>query len=242
MEKSLENLNIWVTGASRGIGAAIARSLSKTGATLFLSASKKESFNDLLIEFKDKDNVYFFPFDVSSRVQAQNVYAKIEMISGGVDILINNAGIGIFKPMTDMKEKDFDDMIGINLKGPFLCMKAVLPKMIEKKFGAIINVQSISAYTDYVNSSIYGAAKAGAIAMDRSLRNEVRDKGIKVVDISPGATETGIWAPKLREKYGPSMMQPEDVADAVNKAVELCLNDRMMVEEMIVRPQGGDLK
>ena len=241
MNDDLKDLNIWITGASRGIGAAIVRTLVNSGANLFLSARKQESFKALLSEFKTNDNIYFFPCDVSSRVEVQNVYAKIEMVSGGVDILINNAGIGTFKPMTELSEKDFDDMFGVNVKGMFLCMKAVLPKMMEKEKGAIINIQSISAYTDYKNSTVYGATKAATIAMDRSLRNEVRGKGIKIVDVSPGATETDIWEPHLREKYGKVMMQPEDFARAVFDVIGLCQNKRMMVEEMIVRPQNGDL-
>ncbi len=241
MIEELSNLKIWIIGASRGIGAAIARNLSETGATLFLGSRSADSLKNIADELSEKGNVFAFPGDASDEAQAAKTYDKIKAVFGAPDVVINNAGIGIFKNLVDIDYEEFDRMIAVNLKGVFIACKTALPDMIERRKGIIININSISAKTTFVNSSVYSATKAGALAMSRALREEIRDKGVKIVDIFPGATNTDIWKPELREQYSDRMIKPEDIAETVRKALELSTIDGMMIEEIDVRPQGGDL-
>lgn len=241
MIKKLSNLKIWIIGASRGIGAAIARNLSETGATLFLSSRSSETLKKIADELSGNAKVFAFPVDASDETQVSKTYEKIKAVFGSPDVVINNAGIGIFKNLIDIDYEEFDRMIDVNLKGVFNACKATLPDMIERRKGTIININSISTKTTFVNSSVYSATKAGALAMSRALREEVRDKGIKIVDIFPGATNTDIWKAELREKFSDDMIKPEEIAETVRRALELSTIDGMMVEEISVRPQGGDL-
>ncbi len=242
MEKSsLRGKKVWITGASRGIGAAIARKLRETEATLILSSSSSDTMKKVMPEFAEYPKVFFLPFDIKSENDIKRIYQKIKASMDGVDILINNAGIGIFGSFQKMSVEDFDKMNDANYRSVFLLMKTVLDDMIEKQSGGIINILSVAIKTALPGSSLYAATKSAVLAMDASLRVEVRDKGIKIVDVFPGATATEIWDEKVREKFADRMMRAEDVAEAVSKVVELCVNDKLMVEEIVLRPQGGDL-
>jgi short-subunit dehydrogenase len=137
--------------------------------------------------------------------------------------------------------EDFDNILAVNLRGPFLTMKAVINGMIERKSGIIININSVAAKKTFTNSTAYSASKAGLLAMTSSLREEVRQYGIKIIDILPGATDTDIWSDKAREKYSHRMMQAGDVADSIMSILKLALNERIMPEEITLRPTLGDL-
>jgi 3-oxoacyl-[acyl-carrier protein] reductase len=237
----LKNKNVWITGANRGIGAALARKLTKTGATLILSSSSTESMRKIMPEFVEYPKVFFMPFDLRSEDEAKRMYEKINITLEKVDILINNAGYGKFANFTDLSSEEMNNMIDTNFKGLYYMTKLVLPDMIKEKNGIIINILSVVLKKIFTGSSIYAASKAAVLAMDRSLREEVRKDGIKIVDIFPGATETDIWTDKQREKFGQRMMQPEDVADGIIKVIDLAMNKRLMIEEIVLRPQGGDL-
>ncbi|MFA6571539.1 MAG: SDR family oxidoreductase [Bacteroidota bacterium] len=238
---SLKKKVIWITGASKGIGAAIAHRLSDTGATLILSSSSENSFTKLKAEFASNNNIYFFPFNLGDENEAKLCFEKIQNQFGGVDILINNAGVVSFLSLLKTPLEVFNEIMNVNLRGAFLCIQSVLPDMLEKKSGIILNIVSVVAIKTFRNNSIYSASKAGLLAMSRSLREEVRGQGIKVVDILPGATETEAWSEEDREKFHELVMQPDDVAETVYNALLLSQNDRLHLEEIRVRPQKGDL-
>jgi len=240
-ENNFNNKTIWLTGASKGIGAALAKKLSQTDATLILSSSNHESLKNIMKELAENPKIFFFPFDLRSIEQINKTYAKIRQTLGPIDILINNAGIGKFAPLIDLAVEDMNNMLDTNFKGLFMLTKNVLPEMIEKKSGIILNILSVVLKKVFTGSSLYAASKAAVLAMDRSLREEVRKNGIKIIDVFPGATETDIWTEHQKEKYGPKMMQPEDVADAIFEVLHLAMNNRLMVEEIVLRPQDGDL-
>ncbi len=237
----LTNQTIWLTGASRGIGRAIAEKLIPTNANLVFSASSKDSFKDMVSAFTDLSNIYFFPFDLGLYKEIKNTYERISSIFGKVDILINNAGIGIFKLMTEMTPEDFDKVLSVNFKGSYFCIQSVLPEMIKQQSGMIINISSIAAIDYFVSGTVYGASKAALTSMTNSLREEVRNHGIKVIDILPGATETEIWDKESLENFSNRMMKPEDIADVVLSAIILNSNPRLMTESIIVKPQLGNL-
>ena len=237
----LSNKKVWITGASRGIGLAIARKLKTTGASLILSSSNNSTIKEIMHEFAEYPKVFFLPFDLTSETEIKRIYEKIDLTLENVDILINNAGIATFKPFTEFTLEEFDKMNAINYRSLFLTMQAVLPEMKNRKNGLIINILSAVVKKVFLNSSIYSATKSAVLAMDAVLREEVRDKGIKIVDVMPGATETDIWDKESREKFSERMMKPEDIAESIMKVIELSQNKRLMAEEIVLRPQWGDL-
>ncbi len=241
LENTLKDKIIWITGSGKGIGSALARKLRQTGATLILSSTNQKSMKKIMPEFAEYPKVFFLPFDLRSEEQINRTFEKIKLTLGQVDILINNAGTGKFAPFVDLTVEDMSNMFDTNFKGLFILTKKILPGMLERKTGVIINILSVVLKKIFVGSSLYAASKAAVLAMDRSLREEVRREGIKIIDVFPGATETDIWTEKQREKHGARMMQPEDVADAIVNIINLSINDRLMVEEIVLRPQGGDL-
>ena len=237
----LENTTIWITGASRGIGLAIAEKLANENAVLILSSSNPHTIKNIIPKFKDNKNVYFFPFDLADADAVVTVYDKIMATIGKIDILINNAGTARLIPFTDTTLEEFDKMINVNLRGCFLTIKSVLPDMLSRKEGMIININSNAAIKTFKKSSVYSASKAGLLAMSKSLREEVRGEGIKIIDIFPGATATEIWSGEVLEKMGDGMIKPEEIAELVYNVIILNAKSGFITEEILVKPQRGDL-
>ncbi len=236
----MKNKIIWVTGASTGIGKAIAEKFSSKGCTVVITARSKSRLDDIVKEIRlTGREAMAYVCDVSSERSVIHTAKKIQEKYGTIDVLINNAGATVFKSFLDTETKDYDNVIDTNLKGPFLCMKAVLPQMIRKKTGSIINILSVAANTTFENSSVYSASKAGMQAMASCIRKEVRKHNIKICNIYPGAVETDMWDIKARQQFRNRMMTPADIGeitfDVYNKP------ERLMVEDLVVRPVKGDL-
>jgi len=231
---------VWITGASRGIGAAIARSFAAVGSHVVLSGRDAGALrrNASLIR-KLGGTASYVPCDVGREKSVSIACNAIRKKLKNIDILVNNAGITYFKSFERTTVKEFDRLVATNLRGVFLCTKSVLPGMLRRRSGAIINIVSVSATTTFKNSAAYSATKAGVLALSRSLRAEVRQKGIRVIDVLPGAVETAMWDNRERKKYHFKMMQPEDVAEIVVSMTRQ--PDRVLTEEIIIRPLGGDL-
>ena len=236
---NFSDLKVWITGASRGIGKAIAVKLSKTDAELFLSSRNITS--DDFSELSNIKKVNYLPCDVSSREDVKNTYTRIKEESDCLNVLINNAGVGYFNDFGSITDEQFDSMMDVNIKGTYFCTKVVMPDMMAKGSGMIINILSVAANTVFKGSSIYSASKAAILMMDRVLRNEIRQFGVKIIDILPGATNTELWNPESRTEFGQRMMMPDDIADVVSSLIELNINNRLLTEEIVIRPLGGDL-
>lgn len=235
-----ERLHVWITGGGRGIGAAIATALAPTH-DVSISGRDTGRLADVITRLPSGTRVVAHACDVADIASVTEAHRVFVEAHGPVDVLVNNAGIGIFKPLVDMSVEEFDMQVAINLRGTFLCTKAVLPGMLERERGQIVNINSIAAVTAYTGNTIYAATKSGALAISRSLRNEVRDHGIKVHDLLVGATSTDIWPDAAREEFGHRMMRPDDVASVVADLVADFFHPRTHVEELVLRPQRGDL-
>ncbi|HLP28907.1 MAG TPA: SDR family oxidoreductase [Candidatus Didemnitutus sp.] len=233
------SLHIWITGAGRGIGAAIAHQL---GAKHRITLSGRNEASLRQIEnMLPGGHAAVVPCDVANEHSVSLAHAAATQLFGPVDVLINNAGIAVFTDLANMTVDAFDDQVAVNLRGVFLGIKSVLPNMLAQQKGMIITINSVAAITAFSGCTGYGASKAGALALSRSLRNEVRGKHIKVADVIVGATETDIWGKEERTLLGERMMQSEDVADAVQMIVSSYSNPRVQFEEILIRPQRGDL-
>jgi short-subunit dehydrogenase len=240
---ALLNKVIWITGASRGIGLASAVALASKGARLILSSRSPDDLRRAAETVRALSGAnaepLIAPCDVTNPRSIEETWQIIAEQFGGVDILVNNAGVGIFKPFLDLSLEDIELSLDANIKGAFLCAQAVARGMTKRGGGAIVSLNSVAAQTTFANSGIYAASKAALLAANRVMRQELRGKGIKIIDLIVGATETDIWSPAARDEFRARMMQPEDVAAALVAALELPM--RIMPEEIVLRPQLGDL-
>ena len=237
----IKDLNIWITGASSGIGLALARSFANRGSTVIISSRSKEKLIEAVRTIGSDKKVFLFPCDVSNPEQVHTVYEKILRSNIAINVLINNAGCYHSGPFLNFPLDKFDESFATNVRGVFLCTQAVLPEMVKSGFGIIVNILSVVATKTFVNASVYSATKSAVLAMSKSLREELRDKNIKVINVYPGATATNIWNPRIIEKYGERMMKPDEIAEAILCNVESTLRNGVMIEELVIRPQYGDL-
>jgi short-subunit dehydrogenase len=241
----LFNKVIWITGAGKGIGAATAMKFVDEGATVAATSQHDFSNHIELGHYPHKyihnTDLNFIVCDVINPKQITETYNSIIKKYGMIDILINNAGVGLFKPFAETTADEFDNIMNVNFKGAFLCTKTVINYMLKRKSGMIINISSSSVIENFANCSIYNASKSALLAMSRSLRNEVREYGIKIVDIIVGPTFTDIWDEKSKNEFKDRMLMPNDIADIIYQTVISNLENRLMVEEIVIRPQKGNI-
>lgn len=229
---------IWITGASSGIGKAVALEFIDKSHRLALSARRSEELMKIKSSIEG-DLVEIFPCDISSFASVSQTFEAIDKV-GSIDCLINNAGMSSFKSAENNSIEEIQDVINTNLLGAIYTIKSVLPEMIKRKRGTIINIISVVSDSVYVNSSAYSASKTGLLAYANVLREEVRKYNIRVINILPGATGTAIWPEKVLEKNIHRMMTPYDLA----KFIYFCYSsfDTAVIENAILRPIEGDLR
>jgi short-subunit dehydrogenase len=231
---------VWVTGASRGIGREIALQFARYGCRLALSSRSKRNLNSLArtIVFEGGD-ARSYPCDISDERQIRRVTKEISKTLGNVDVLINNAGITVFKPFIGTSRSEFRSIIETNLLGQVFCTRAVLPSMIKNKSGWIINILSNAAAKIFQGSAAYTAAKTGMRGFGKVLREELRPFGVKVVNVLPGPVETTMWTAAARRSHAHRMMKASSVAEAVLALYQMPPD--VVVDEIIIRPLQGDI-
>ncbi len=229
---------VLITGASKGIGAAIANELIKTDCRLVLTASRAESFKECQFE---KERITILPMDLSKSEEMQTGIERLRTLNYKPDILINNAGVGIFKLFSEITMSEFDEMMNVNFRSPFFLTQAMIEDMSLAGFGLVANVLSVAAETTFTASSVYSASKAALLQAMKTLRKETRKKGIKIINFLPGATSTGIWSEKVLEESMHRMMSAESLAKVIVETINSAILHDTHIEEMTIRPQGGDL-
>ena len=188
---SLSNKIALITGASQGIGKAIAKLFSSSGAHVICLARNKDKLKDLVSQIsEDGNSASFIPCDISSESSIENAFKDVLTEYKQIDILINNAGITRDSLLLRMKEHQWDEVLNTNLKGAFYTTKFVLRHMMRKKYGRIINITSIVGLQGNSGQSNYSASKAGLIGFTQSVAKEVASRGITVNCIAPGWIET----------------------------------------------------
>lgn len=225
-----------ITGATRGIGLAIARALSAEGCRLIITSRYKNSFAKARKELAPSGLAAIC--DVRDPGSVQNLITAVQRRFHRIDILINNAGIA--HPNLSVGELPLDtwrDVIDTNLTGMFLVTRAALPLM--KSSAIIVNNLSIAAKRVFPGSSVYNASKHGALGFTNTLREELRVKGIRVIALLPGATDTAIWETLWPNAPRRKMMSPETVATAVVNALKVPTDST--VEELVILPASGTL-
>ncbi|HXQ81875.1 MAG TPA: SDR family oxidoreductase [Opitutaceae bacterium] len=229
-----------ITGASQGIGAAIARAFSAEvrGVNLALVARSPGNLASVARSCARLGaNAEVFPCDVSDEAAVGAMEAAVRRRFGAVDVLVNNAGKYFGAPFLGTSAADFDRTLAANLRSLFLVTRAFAPGMIRRRRGDIFNMGSIAGLVAYPGGSAYTAAKFGVAGLSKAMRAEFRDKGVRVCCVHPGATVSPSWrgsgVPARR------MMPAEDVARAFVALFRM--TRRTVVEEIVLRPQLGDL-
>lgn len=207
---SLEGKVALITGAAYGIGFAIAEAYARAGAKIAFNCRGKEHMEKALEAYREKGiDVKGYFCDVTDEQQVQDMIAQIENELGTVDILVNNAGIIKRTAMTEMKVEDFRQVVDIDLNAPFIVSKAVLPGMIKKGHGKIINVCSMMSELGRESVSAYAAAKGGLKMLTKNIASEYGQYNIQCNGIGPGYIATPQTAP-LRERQPDGSRHPFD--------------------------------
>lgn len=237
---SIEGKVAIITGASKGIGKAIAGVFAKSGAKVVLAARTRKVVEQVAYDLKETGaDVLAIPTDVTNGDAVQSLMTETLDVYQRLDILINNAGAGVFGNVIDYDHTDWDTVINSNLKGVFLCSKFALPHLIADGGGQIINVLSIAAKVPFPASGAYCAAKAGALALTKVLAAEVRQQNVRVTAVLPGSVESPFWDDIPEHPDFDKMLKPEHIADAI---LSVCQQpDSMVTEEIVVMPPLGIL-
>ena len=207
---SLKGKVAWVTGGAYGIGFAMAEALALAGAKIVINCRREEKLAEALAAFRKKGiEAVGYAADVTEEAQIQALVSKIEADLGTIDILVNNAGIIKRIPMTEMSAEDFRQVIDIDLIGPFLCAKAVIPGMIRKGHGKIINVCSMMNELGRETVSAYASAKGGLKMLTRNICAEYGGANIQCNGIGPGYIATPQTEP-LRQPQADGSRHPFD--------------------------------
>jgi NAD(P)-dependent dehydrogenase (short-subunit alcohol dehydrogenase family) len=231
--KVLEGKVALITGASRGIGLAVARKLGNMGAKLSLCARQVDKLESVASELKSAGVVVSFSAaDVARPGDIETLVQKTKQALGAIDILVNNAGIGYFGPFHEATEANWDSVLDTNLKSVFLLSKAVAKGMIERRGGHIINIASLAGKNAFAGGAIYCASKWGLLGMTECMAEDLRAYGIRVSAICPGTVATD-FSPHTG-KDPSKMLQSDDIAHVVEMIVTQA--PQSFISEVLLRP------
>lgn len=223
-----------ITGASRGIGQAIARRLAALGPLVILCARHREGLDRLAQELQAQGcRAEASPLDLTQPSQVEALAQSVRNRYGRCDILVNNAGISqMGPPLHQLHLEDWDRLMAVNLRGPFLMIRAFAPLMIDRKNGHIINISSLAGHNPLKNGAAYSASKWGLNGLTYSVAEELRDHGIRVSVIAPGSVNTAFSG--KTPAHAEARIQPEDIADVV--ALLIQQRPQSFVSEVLIRP------
>lgn len=221
-----------VTGAGSGIGRAIAEALGREGAAVALCGRTASTLEQVAGNIAGSGGkVLACPSDVSREEDVRALVSRVKGSLGPIDILVNNAGIARFAPLWQLPVEDFDAMMAVNVRGVFLCCRAVLPEMIERRSGKILNIGSAAGVRPYPKQGGYCASKHALLGLTKVLAAEVQPHGVRVYALSPGGVDTPM-ARQVRDDVNfAEWMKPEEVAEA---ALFLLRQDGLAVTDHLI--------
>ena len=240
----ITNKVVIITGASSGIGAATAHKLAKSGAKVVLTARREERLNDLAQDIQNNNGTALVVTgDVTQKTDFENLVTKTLAEFGTIDVLINNAGLMPLSYIKKLKTEEWEKMVDVNLKGVLNGVAAVLPTMIEKKSGHVINIASSAAHNYFPGGAVYCATKAAVKMFSEGLRQELAPKyGINVTSIEPGAVSTELMntitdediKEQFKEMQKMTFLEAEDIAEAIYYA--LAQPSRANINDVFIMP------
>jgi NAD(P)-dependent dehydrogenase (short-subunit alcohol dehydrogenase family) len=232
----LEGKVVVVTGGRRGIGLAMAQLMAKEGARVWATSRQTASPRQVLAP--ENGGIAEVYLDVTQEESVRALFERIDASDGRIDVLVNNAGLGVFKPVEGMTLQEWENVINTNLTGVFLCSREAFKRMKAQGGGRIINIASVAGYIPLAGNIAYGASKYGVRGLSEILNEEGKAHQVRVSVVSPGAAYTEIW--HGREGFSPDdMLKPEDVAEAVLDIARRPLHVR--IDEVKILPPKGVL-
>ncbi len=222
-----------ITGASRGIGRAIASRLGRMGAAVAICARNRDALEKTAADLRN-EGIRNLPI-VADVTRTQDVQRMTELACaefGEIEILVNNAGVGVFGPFQERSDTDWDAVLGTNLKAVFLASRAVAPRMIRLGRGHIINISSLASKSAFPGGAIYCASKWGLMGLTACMAEDLRVHGIRVSVVCPGSVATEFSSHAGRDPA--TLLQPEDVAHAV--ATLVTQSPHSFISEVDLRP------
>lgn len=232
-------MNAVITGASRGIGLAIAEKYASLGFNIIICSKNERRLTDVATDLQNKFpavQVWAKAADLSDKHEL-TLFAEWCLSRAEPDILVNNAGAYLPGNVHDEPEGQMQRMMDINFYSAYHLTRLLLPSMIRRKSGHIFNMASIASLQAYPGGGAYSVSKAALMAFSKNLRHELKDKGIRVTTIYPGAVETDTWGGF--DNSNSRIMLASDIADTIAAAGSL--SPQAVVEDIIIRPQLGDL-
>jgi NADP-dependent 3-hydroxy acid dehydrogenase YdfG len=230
-----------ITGATSGIGKATAEAFANASIDLILCGRRQEVLDELQIYFSEKVQVKTLTFDIRNQVDVAKAIESLPEKWKSIDILVNNAGNAHgLEPIQDGNIEDWDAMIDGNVKGLLYVSKAVMPLMVARQKGHIVNLSSVAGKYTYPNGTVYCASKSAVEAISEGMRHDLTKHGIKITNIAPGAVETDFSlvrfkgdAERAKKVYeGFDAIQAEDVADAILYAINT--PDRVTIADIVL--------
>ena len=235
-EKTLLGKTALITGASRGIGRDIALRYAREGADIIAVARNQNELASLGEEIKAFDVRYLaIPANLRKQSEFEAIVQKSLAEFGRIDFLVNNAGVGFWAPIQEIRAEQYDEMFDVNMKAVFLLTQACLPQMIERKSGHIINIASTSSRWAYPEGTIYCASKFAVLGFNEALAKELRTTGVRVTAICPGQVNTYLGGAGP-EDWQEGMLNGEDIAALAVQAVTL--PPHAIMTEMVVWPRA----
>lgn len=231
-----------VTGASSGIGKATALAFAESGIDIALVSRSQDKLKAVADDSRKLGvEAKAYVLDLAETEQVKAKLAAIADDFGGVNVLVNNAGMGYTNSLESTSLADWQQVLNLNLTSVFQCIQGILPQMRGRDWGTIVNVASIAAYNAFPNWGAYGVSKAALVALSKALAVEERANGIRVVTISPGSVNTPIWdTDTVQADFNrQAMLTPEIVAQSILHTI--LLPPQAVVEEMTIMPSGGAL-
>jgi len=241
----MKNKIVFITGASSGIGEATARRFAKEGADLLLCARRVEKLSALALELEAQEKIKVYPFglDVRDKEEVKDKLSQLPPAWLAIDILINNAGLAKgLEPLQKGDPSDWDEMIDTNIKGLLYITRWVLPKMLARNQGHIINIGSVAGHVVYPKGAVYCATKHAVLALTQGLRMDVFGTQIRVTTIDPGMVETDFSLIRFKGDQsrakavykGLTPLSPHDIADTIHYCASR--PPHVNIDEVILMP------
>jgi 3-oxoacyl-[acyl-carrier protein] reductase len=227
-----------VTGASRGIGRSISIALADAGAHTNLCARNIEKLNEVKEEIENRGgSATVIAADLSDEIQTTSIFNTIGAQFGKLDILVNNAAIGLWGKLVEFALEDFDRVMNVNVRSVYLCCQQAMKLMIPAKKGFIINISSVVGFKGYPNQSAYTASKHAIMGLTKSLAVEAQEHNVCVSVILPGGVDTDFIGDARPDLDRSILILPQDIANTV--LYLLSLSDRAMVDQVYIRRRTG---
>jgi short-subunit dehydrogenase len=232
---ALQNRTALLTGATGGLGEAIAAALSARGCNLLLTARNQAHLTRLREKLSGKTEI--FPADLANPAQIDALTAHAGQTLGPIDILINCAGVFPVTPLANSSLEEFDRCFAINIRAPFLLSRAFVPAMASRGWGRVVNIGSSSSFAGFKNTSVYCASKHALLGMSRSLHDEFRSQNVKVISINPGSIRTEMGRQVPNQDFS-TFLDPADVAEYVAFIISFdsnIISEEVRLNRLVIR-------